>query len=150
MRLIFAIVSLGLCAAAAAQDYRKWGEEQLREELERIADVTRKVNVEMRDGVHLSTDVYLPKDAPDALPTVFWRTPYNFNILSADELLPQAQKSLDYANDSFAEGETDILILLKAQERLLDTQRSYVSAQLRASTTLTELEKTVGVPLRGD
>ena len=85
MRLVLVFISLGLCGAAAAQDYRKWGEDQLLEELERVADVTRKVNVEMRDGVHLSTDVYLPKDAPDAVPTVFWRTPYNFNTLSADE-----------------------------------------------------------------
>ena len=64
-----------------------------------------------------------------------------------DQLLPQAQKSFDFANDSFSEGQTDILILLKAQERLLDIQRAYVSAQLRATITLLDLEKTVGVPL---
>jgi len=118
MRLILALITLGLCGAAAAQDYRKWGEDQLREELDRVADVTRKINVEMRDGVHLSTDVYLPKDVPDALPTVFWRTPYNFNTLSADELLPQAVEAVSrgYAfviqNERgryFSEGEFEIL-----------------------------------------
>ena len=93
MRLTLALISLGLFGAAAAQDYRQWGEDQLREELVRIADATRKITVPMRDGVHLSTDVYLPKGAHDGLPTVFWRTPYNFNTLSADELLPQAVKS---------------------------------------------------------
>ena len=64
-----------------------------------------------------------------------------------NQLLPQAQKTFDFANDSFSEGQTDILVLLKAQERLLDTQRAYVSAQLRATMTLFDLEKTVGLPL---
>ncbi len=71
MRLMLALISLGLLGAAVAQDYRQWDEEKLREELGRIADATRKINVPMRDGVHLSTDVYLPKDSHIALPTVF-------------------------------------------------------------------------------
>lgn len=82
MRLILALIILGLCGATFAQDYRQWEEGKLREELGRLAEITRKINVMMRDGVHLSTDVYLPKDSQDALPTVFWRTPYNYNALS--------------------------------------------------------------------
>ena len=115
---MLALVSLGLFGAAVAQDYRQWDEDKLREELGRIADATRKINVAMRDGVHLSTDVYLPKDSHDALPTVFWRTPYNFNTLSSDELLPQAVEAVSHGyafviqNERgryFSEGEFKIL-----------------------------------------
>lgn len=35
----------------------------------------------MRGGVRLSTDVYRPKDVSGPLPTIFWRTPYNYNTL---------------------------------------------------------------------
>ena len=114
---MLALISLGLFGAAAAQDYRQWDEEKLREELGRVADATRKINVPMRDGVHLSTDVYLPKDSHNALPTVFWRTPYNYNILDA-ELLPQMLEAVSHGyafviqNERgryFSEGEFEIL-----------------------------------------
>ena len=45
------------------------------------ATIERKAWVAMRDGVRLSTDIYLPKDAERPLPTIFWRTPYNYNEL---------------------------------------------------------------------
>ncbi len=48
-------------------------------ELQEIAVVDRKVMVPMRDGVRLATDIYRPKDAPGPVPTVWVRTPYNFN-----------------------------------------------------------------------
>ena len=35
----------------------------------------------MRDGVRLATEVYRPRDAKGPVPTVFWRTPYNFSPL---------------------------------------------------------------------
>jgi len=35
--------------------------------------------VPMRDGKRMATDVYLPKDTSKKYPTVFVRTPYNFN-----------------------------------------------------------------------
>ena len=100
-----------------AQDYRQWDEEKLREELGRVADATSKINVAMRDGVHLSTDIYLPKDSHNALPTVFWRTPYNYNTLD-DELLPYAVEAVSHGyafviqNERgryFSEGEFEIL-----------------------------------------
>ena len=37
----------------------------------------KELYVEMRDGVHLSTDVLLPQGAPGKLPTVLIRTPYD-------------------------------------------------------------------------
>jgi len=51
--------------------------------IEEIADVELKMMVPMRDGVRLATDIYRPKGAEGPLPTIFWRTPYNFNELSS-------------------------------------------------------------------
>jgi putative CocE/NonD family hydrolase len=52
----------------------------LERELESIAVVSRKVMMPMRDGVRLATDIYVPKHAGDRVPTVFVKTPYNFNF----------------------------------------------------------------------
>ena len=82
MRLLLVILLLGFFGASTAQDYFQWDEGKLREELSRLAESTRKINMPMRDGVNLSTDVYLPKGSRSDLPTVFWRTPYNYNKLS--------------------------------------------------------------------
>ena len=117
MRLMLALISLGLFGAAAAQDYRQWDEDKLREELGRLAEATRKINVPMRDGVHLSTDVYIPKGPHSELPTVFWRTPYNYNTLSGSRL-SQAVEAVSHGyafviqNERgryFSEGEFKIL-----------------------------------------
>ena len=48
-------------------------------ELNDIAVVDRKVMMPMRDGVRLATDIYRPK-AAGKVPTIFVRTPYNFNF----------------------------------------------------------------------
>jgi hypothetical protein len=55
---------------------RRWRTEK---ELQSVAIVERKVLVPMRDGVRLATDVYRPKNATGKVPTVWVRTPYNFN-----------------------------------------------------------------------
>jgi hypothetical protein len=47
--------------------------------LQSIAVVERKLMLPMRDGVRLATDVYRPRGASAPVPTVFVRTPYNFN-----------------------------------------------------------------------
>src|SRR5210317_448494 len=117
MRVIIALIVLSLCGATFAQDYRQWDEDKLREELGRLADITRKVNVPMRDGVHLSTDVYVPKESPDALPAVFWRTPYNYNTLSGARLVHALEAvrrgyAFVFQNERgryFSEGEFEIL-----------------------------------------
>src|SRR4249919_1016340 len=49
-------------------------------ELQSIAVVERKLMVPMRDGKRMATDVYRPKDGSAKYPTVFVRTPYNFNF----------------------------------------------------------------------
>lgn len=52
----------------------------LEKELNEIAIVERKVMVPMRDGKRMAADVYRPKDTSKKYPTVFSRTPYNFNF----------------------------------------------------------------------
>ncbi|MEM8771584.1 MAG: CocE/NonD family hydrolase [Pseudomonadota bacterium] len=118
MKWIFAaIASLILCAQSAAQDYANYSDDAMRKELARISESSRKVNVPMRDGVNLSTDVYKPKGARGPLPTVFWRTPYNYNKLSGTRLRMALETvSRGYAfvlqNERgryFSEGEFEIL-----------------------------------------
>ena len=48
-------------------------------ELQSIAVVERKLMIPMRDGKRIATDVYRPKDTSKKYPTIFVRTPYNFN-----------------------------------------------------------------------
>ena len=91
-------------------------------ELESIAVIERKVMVPMRDGVRLATDVYRPKDASGPVPTIFVRTPYNFNWWDVRNSAPRDVSSIltwvkrGYAwvdqnerGKFFSEGEWDIL-----------------------------------------
>jgi putative CocE/NonD family hydrolase len=55
---------------------QRWAVEH---ELQEIAVVDRKVMVPMRDGTRMAADIYHPKDVDGPVPTVFSRTPYNFN-----------------------------------------------------------------------
>ncbi|MBN9660098.1 MAG: CocE/NonD family hydrolase [Acidobacteria bacterium] len=49
-------------------------------ELASIAVIDRKLMVPMSDGKRMATDVYRPKDTSKNYPTIFVRTPYNFNF----------------------------------------------------------------------
>src|SRR6201988_1987068 len=49
-------------------------------ELQAVAIVERKLMIPMRDGKRMATDVYRPKDSSKKYPTIFVRTPYNFNF----------------------------------------------------------------------
>jgi putative CocE/NonD family hydrolase len=62
-------------------------DEDRRQKLEALADVERTVMVPMRDGVRLATDIYRPKGRSGPLPTIFWRTPYNFHDPKGSRLL---------------------------------------------------------------
>ncbi len=53
--------------------------DSLERELQKIAIVDRKLMITMRDGVRMQADVYRPKNATGKVPTIFVRTPYNFN-----------------------------------------------------------------------
>jgi putative CocE/NonD family hydrolase len=59
------------------QRAQRWAVEN---ELQSVATVERKVMVPMRDGVRLATDVYRPTNANGKVPTIWVRTPYNFNF----------------------------------------------------------------------
>ncbi|HLV27326.1 MAG TPA: CocE/NonD family hydrolase [Gemmatimonadales bacterium] len=64
---------------AAANDSLREARWKLERELQEIAIVDRKVMLPMRDGVRLATDIYRPKNANGPVPTIFVKTPYNFN-----------------------------------------------------------------------
>ncbi len=53
---------------------------EIENELKSIAIVDRKLMVPMRDGIRIATDIYRPKDTAKKYPTIFVRTPYNFNF----------------------------------------------------------------------
>jgi hypothetical protein len=78
--VLCAVTATGLAQRGAMtpeQAERRWAAEK---ELASIAVIERKVMLPMRDGVRLATDIYRPKDASAKVPTIFVRTPYNFNF----------------------------------------------------------------------
>lgn len=91
--------------------------EKLQKELDEVAEVDQKLMVPMRDGVRLATDVYRPKDVDGPLPTIFMRTPYNFNKLGKwrlESLLEAMEKGYAYVIQNergkyFSEGDWEIL-----------------------------------------
>jgi putative CocE/NonD family hydrolase len=108
-----ALVSAALAAAlgtARAQGRRgALSSEQIQQrhdlerELESIAVVERKLMVPMRDGTHMATDVYRPKDTTKTYPTIFVRTPYNFNYWDVRNGAPRAMTAeLDAVKRGYA------------------------------------------------
>lgn len=51
-----------------------------------IAAADTMIMVPMRDGTGLATDVYLPKDRKGPFPTIFVKTPYDFNRIEGTQL----------------------------------------------------------------
>src|SRR5205823_1379728 len=95
---------------------------QTEKELESVAIIDRKVRMLMRDGVRLATDIYRPKNATGKVPTIWVRTPYNFNFwdvhngVPADmsAMLTAVKKGYAYVVQNerghfFSEGNYDIL-----------------------------------------
>ena len=85
-RLAMAALALGVSAMPARPQGRGAPNPQLvarrdslEKELESIAVIDRKVMVPMRDGARMQFDIYRPKNATGAVPTVFVRTPYQMN-----------------------------------------------------------------------
>src|SRR5690242_8625641 len=62
---------------------------QREQELQSIAIVDRKLMIPMRDGKRMAGDVYRPKDTSKKYPTVFVRTPYNFNFWDVRNGVPR-------------------------------------------------------------
>lgn len=70
---------------SAADEARRW---DIENQLQAIAIVDRKVMMPMPDGVRLATDIYRPKNATGKVPTVWVRTPYNFNFWDVHNGVP--------------------------------------------------------------
>src|SRR5262245_61628656 len=94
----------------------------IEKELQSIAIVERKLMVPMRDGKRMATDVYRPKDTSKKYPTVFVRTPYNFNFWDVRSGAPRdmsneleavkrgyAYVGMNERGHFFSEGNYDIL-----------------------------------------
>jgi len=62
---------------------------QREQELESVAIIDRKLMIPMRDGKRMAADVYRPKDLTKKYPTVFVRTPYNFNFWDVRNGVPR-------------------------------------------------------------
>jgi predicted acyl esterase len=91
-------------------------------ELESLAVIERKVMVPMRDGKHMATDIYRPKDGSKKYPIIFVRTPYNFNFWDVRNGAPRdmtaeldavkrgyAYVEMNERGHFFSEGSYDIL-----------------------------------------
>ena len=95
-RHLILATSLACCAAVAlthAQQGTLSAVEKQRRidteaELQSIAVVERKVMMPMPDGVRLATDIYRPKNAAGKVPTIWVRTPYNFNFWDVHNGVP--------------------------------------------------------------
>src|SRR5262245_43917925 len=70
---------------SAADKQKRWDTEN---ELQSVAIVDRKVMMPMPDGVRLATDIYRPKNATGKVPTIWVRTPYNFNFWDVHNGVP--------------------------------------------------------------
>ncbi|MFI5310680.1 MAG: CocE/NonD family hydrolase [Gemmatimonadales bacterium] len=98
---------------------RRWAIEN---ELQSLAVVDRKVMLKMRDGIHIPADIYHPKDPSKKYPTIWVRTPYNFNYWDIANGVPRdmtaaltavkrgyAYVDMQERGHFFAEGNYDIL-----------------------------------------
>jgi uncharacterized protein len=94
----------------------------IEKELQSVAIVERKLMAPMRDGKRMATDVYRPKDTSKKYPTVFVRTPYNFNFWDVRSGAPRDMRNeleavkrgyafveMNERGHFFSEGNYDIL-----------------------------------------
>ena len=87
-------------ALTPEQIQQRW---DLEHELESIAVIQRKVMVPMRDGMRMAADIYYPKDASKKYPTIFSRTPYNFNYWDVRNGVPNSMSTqLDAVKRGYA------------------------------------------------
>lgn len=64
-----------------------------------------------------------------------------------DQIVPQTERNLQFASDSFEAGQTGILILLEAQRTALEARRGAIAAHQQAATAIAHLAQTLGTPL---
>jgi putative CocE/NonD family hydrolase len=74
-----------------------------RDALAREARIERMIMVPMRDGVRLASRIYIPKEIDSPVPTILWRSPYNFS----EKMVPNPDYSdanLKFALDAIRHG----------------------------------------------
>jgi putative CocE/NonD family hydrolase len=76
-RLLALLLAVGSAQPVLAQDLASYTPEALEREITTLADARIAVMVPMRDGVRLSTNIYVPRNAEGRLPVILWKTPYN-------------------------------------------------------------------------
>jgi uncharacterized protein len=94
----------------------------LEHQLESLAVIDRKVMLPMKDGARMAADIYRPKDTTQTYPTIFVRTPYNFNYWDVRNGAPRAMAAevdaikhgyayveINERGHFFSEGNYDIL-----------------------------------------
>lgn len=92
-----------LLSAAAGAQIHELSDKQRREALGREARIERMLMVPMRDGMRLATRVYIPRSAQGPVPTILWRSPYDFS----EKMLPNPDYSdanLKFALDAVRHG----------------------------------------------
>lgn len=62
-------------------------------------------------------------------------------------ILPQSERLLSMAEDSYRAGKTSLLTLIDAQRRLNDVRKAYLDSLLAAQNSFAALEEVVGAPL---
>jgi len=62
-------------------------------------------------------------------------------------IVPQNEKLLSMAQDSYQSGKTNLLTLIDAQRRLNDVRKTYLDSLLVAQSSFAALEEVVGAPL---
>jgi cobalt-zinc-cadmium efflux system outer membrane protein len=62
-------------------------------------------------------------------------------------ILPQNEKLLSMAEDSYKSGKTSLLTLIDAQRRLNDIRRAYLDSLLVVQSSFAALEEVAGAPL---
>ncbi|MBI2071756.1 MAG: CocE/NonD family hydrolase [Gemmatimonadetes bacterium] len=82
------------------QVQQRW---DLEHQLASLAVIERKIMVPMRDGKRMAADIYRPKDGSRTYPTIFVRTPYNFNFWDVRNGAPRAMTAeLDAVKRGYA------------------------------------------------
>ena len=67
--------------------------------------------------------------------------------LYRQRIVPQTEKLVSMADDSYRAGKTNLLTLIDAQRRLNDVRKTYLDSLFSAQSAFAALEEVVGAPL---
>jgi len=100
---VFLTLWTAFAAGAASGQIHLDSDQVRRESLSREARIERMIMVPMRDGIRLASRIYIPIDAEGPVPTILWRSPYNFS----EKMVPNPDYSdanLKFALDAIRHG----------------------------------------------